>query len=100
MDSFPFLAVQSKFFLSCYHHWSSLVLNNGNETTSFLHIRDDGVQGGPLDMDVFREKCDKDGHSLGFVPHTYFSLFDLFINICTSFGITLIYKSLFSSIYI
>ena len=32
---------------------------------------------------VFRKKRDKNGHLLGFVPHTYFFLFDTFTNICT-----------------
>ena len=42
-------------------------------------------------MGVFRKKRDKNGHLLGFVPHTYFILFDLFMNICTLFRSTLLY---------
>ena len=31
---------------------------------------------------VFRKKRDKNGHLFGFVPHTYFFLFEPFTNIC------------------
>ena len=46
-------------------------------------------------QDVFRKKCDKNRHLLGFIPHTYFFLFGLFINICTYFIRTLLHESLF-----
>ena len=45
-------------------------------------------------------KYDKNEHLLGFVPHMYFCLFDLFTNICNSFRNTLMYYSIFSSMYI
>ena len=38
------------FVYKCYHQWSSLVLWNGNGTTSFLHSREGMTQGDPLDM--------------------------------------------------
>ena len=38
------------------------------------------------------KKHDKNGHLLGFVPHTCFSLFDLFINIFILFRSTLLYE--------
>ena len=41
---------------------------------------------------VFRKiKCDKNRHLLGFIPHTYFCIFDSFTNIFTSFRNTVIY---------
>ena len=33
-----------------YHHWSSLVLRNGNGTAIFLHSREVVTQGGPITM--------------------------------------------------
>ena len=35
------------FVFKFYRHWSSLVLRNGNETASFLHIREGVMQGYP-----------------------------------------------------
>ena len=46
------------------------------------------------------KKRDKKGHLLGFIPQTYFCLFALFINICTSFRNNFLYKSLSSCMYI
>ena len=42
------------FFIKCYHHWSLLVLRNGNETAIFLHSREGVMQGGPLVMIMYR----------------------------------------------
>ena len=53
MDCQIFMAVLSSFFFNCYHHWSSLVLRNGNGTSSFLHIREDVTQGEPLVMIMY-----------------------------------------------
>ena len=33
-----------------YHHWSQLILQNGNETANLLHIREGMTQEYPLDM--------------------------------------------------
>ena len=41
------------FFFNCYHHWSLLVLHNGNGTDIILHIREGMTQGGPLTMVVY-----------------------------------------------
>ena len=40
-------------FFSCYCHWSSLFLRNGNRTASFLHIKEGVIQGVPLAMIVY-----------------------------------------------
>ena len=49
---------------------------------------------------VFCEKkSDTNGHLLGFVPHTYFFLFDPFTNIFTLFRNILLIESLFSIMY-
>ena len=40
----------ARFIFSCYHHWSSLVLKNGNGTARFLNIREGVTQGYPLAM--------------------------------------------------
>ena len=44
------MVAQSLFFLIFYSHWSSLVLQNGNDATSFLHRREGVRQGDPLAM--------------------------------------------------
>ena len=40
---------------------------------------------------VPRNNHEKNGHLLGFIPHTYFCLFDPFTNICTLFRNNLLY---------
>ena len=40
----------ASFVFNCYHHWSSLVLRNGNGTASFLHSREVVTQGDPIKM--------------------------------------------------
>ena len=50
MDGLPFMAIRRKFLLICYRHWSSLILCNGNGTSSFLQSVEGVTQGGPLAM--------------------------------------------------
>ena len=40
------------FVFNCYCVWSSFVLRNVNGKSSFLHIKEDVTQGGPLEMIV------------------------------------------------
>ena len=40
----------AQFFFSCYRHWSSLVLRNGNWTESVIHSREGVTQGGALSI--------------------------------------------------
>ena len=42
-------------------------------------------------LEVFREKMLQNKHSLGFVLHTYFRLFNSFTNICTLFRNNILY---------
>ena len=44
---------RSRFVFNCYRHWSSLVLQNGNGTASFLHSIEGMTQGGPFAMIVY-----------------------------------------------
>ena len=39
-----------RFFFNSYHHWSSLVLQKGNGTASFIHSREGVAQGYNLAM--------------------------------------------------
>ena len=41
------------FILNYYHHWSLLILRNGNGTAIFLHIRKGVTQGGLLAMVLY-----------------------------------------------
>ena len=38
------------FVFNCYHHWSSIVLQNGNGTESIIHSREGATQGDPIAM--------------------------------------------------
>ena len=44
------LPYRSRFIFNRYHHWSSIVLLNGNGMASFLHSREGATQGDPLAM--------------------------------------------------
>ena len=40
----------ARFVSNCYHHWSLLILRNGNGTAIFLHTSEGVMQGGYLTM--------------------------------------------------
>ena len=40
----------ARFIFNCYHHWSSIVLRNGNGTASFLHSKEGVTQRDSLGM--------------------------------------------------
>ena len=79
-------------FLECHHDADhAIIIKRRRSVSGIIHT---------LLGTCSAKLCDKNGQFLGFIPHTSFSIFDLFMNICTLLRNTLIYLLLFSSIFI
>ena len=80
--AFGFFCLQLYSYLNCFR-WKRY--GNLPRDLSTSHFFSCGVI-----LDVLCKKRDKNGILLGYVPHTYISIFDLLINIFTLFRSTLL----------
>ena len=72
-------------------YYNYLVLHTYICTCAYFHIIGIGIFSENITYTCSKKMCDKNGQFWGFVPHIYFCLFELFMNICTFCINTLLY---------